>query len=149
MVTSVSNIQINRPPAEVFEFITDPGKALIWHLETVGIEGRRGMPAGSTGQIITRVMGQDIVSSFEVVENDGKSLTVARSTQGPLRFETKQIVIPLADGQSLVRIETRIDAGAIFRLAEPVVESLLRTSIDADLQTLKVVLENHISATPR
>jgi hypothetical protein len=139
-------MQTGRPPVEVFEFITDPSKVLVWHSETIGIEGSKGMPVGSTGQVITRVMGQDVVSRFEVVENDGKSITVARSTQGPLRFETKQIVLPKAAGQSLVWIETRIDAGAIFRLAEPVVESLLRTSIEADLHTLKVVLENQLIA---
>ena len=144
MVTSVSSIQIKRPAEEVFEFITDPGKARVWHIETVGIEGAKGMPVGSTGVVITRVMGQDVESRFEVVENDGKSVTVARSIQGPLKFETKQIVLPVAGGGVVVRIETRIDAGMIFRLAEPVVETLLRTSIEADLHTLKAVLENQI-----
>src|SRR6266567_1784284 len=118
MVKTFSHTQIKRPASEVFEFITDPAKALMWHLEILKIDGLKGMPAGSVGTMGTVVIGRRVTSRYGVVENDGVSFTRTRSAQGPLRFETEQRVVS-SGGSVTVSIQTRIDAGTIFRLAEP------------------------------
>jgi hypothetical protein len=144
MVKSVSEIEISCPAHEVFEFISDPAKARVWHTEILEIDGVTGMPEGSTGTMVTMVVGREIKSRYIVVENDGSKLTRVRSTQGPLNFETAQMVTRLGPRLTRVRIETRIDAGSIFRLAEPALESVTRGRINADLLTLKAVLESDL-----
>src|SRR6201995_1144894 len=92
MVTSVSRIQILCPPEVVFEFITGPANAKVWHLEIEEIDGPKGLPKGSTGRMVTRIMGQVVQSRYEVIDNDGKTFTRVKSTQGPIRFETTQTI---------------------------------------------------------
>ena len=144
MIRTRVQIKIGRPPAEVFRFITDPKNATLWQSAVAEVEAQPGLPAGSSGTVVTQALGQRVTSKFQVLENDGHSFYHARSSQGPVQFNTTQLVEPDGDAGSKVTIETKIDAGMIFRLAETALESIARARFEGDLQTLKTILENDL-----
>jgi carbon monoxide dehydrogenase subunit G len=141
MIRTQSQVAIAKPPEEVFEFITDPSKSLLWQSTLVEVTGNPGLPIGSTGVIVSNVLGQRVTSRFTVIENDGRSYFHAKSSQGPLEFHTHVSVRPNRIG-TMVVYETTIDAGRVYRLAETALQSIAKARFDADLTTLKAVLED-------
>jgi hypothetical protein len=140
MIRTRVQIKIDQPPAVVFEFVTDPTKATLWQSAVAEVEAPPGLPAGSKGRVVTQVLGQRVTSRFQVLDNDGRSYYRAISTQGPVEFQNVTRVERWGEG-SKVTIETRIDAGMVFRLAETALESIAHTRFEADLHTLKTILE--------
>jgi carbon monoxide dehydrogenase subunit G len=140
MIRTLTQIEIAKPPKEVFAFLVDPSKSLLWQSTLVEIQGEPGLPAGSSGHFVSHVLGQRVTSRFTIIENDGYSYYYAKSSQGPLAFHTRVQVQP-AQQASTVIYETTIDAGHVYRLAETALESIAKTRFQADLETLKVVLE--------
>jgi hypothetical protein len=141
MVHTHVEIKIARPVAEVFKYITTPEKMLQWQSTLVDFEAEPGLPVGSTGMAVTQVLGQRIISRFEVLENDGRGIYRVKSRQGPLQYSTTQQVVAVPEG-SLVIHESIIDAGTVFKLAEGALESIAKAHFESDLTTLKALLEN-------
>lgn len=126
----------------VFAFVCDPVKAPVWHTGVSKFEATPGLPAGSQGELTMTIMGRVLRSTFVMVENDGHGMTKSRSSQGPIGYETTQLVEPLPAGTTRVRVLTRIDAGMVFKLAEPALESIANYYMEMDLKTLKTILES-------
>lgn len=141
MIITICHIDIARPAAETFAFMTDPDRATFWHTGVLEFKAEPGMPVGSHGHLVMTVMGQKMTTTFTILENDGKTITRARSNQGPIRYETTQTVGSLSRKSCRVSVRTTIDAGFVFKLAEPALESIANLYLDADLQTLKATLE--------
>jgi len=141
MVATHTSVDIERPAAEVFAFVTNPSNARLWQAGLLSVTGTPGMPVGSTGDIVMSVMGRTLTMKYEVLENDGKQFARSRSRQGPIQFETQQHVQPLPGGRARFIVETRIDAGQVFRLAESALESIAVARMEADMATLKGLLE--------
>lgn len=141
MITTKVQIEINRPAQDVFNFIIEPSNAVLWQLTTAEVTGEPGAPAGSVGQVVTQVFGQRLTSRYEILENDGRGYLHAKSSQGPLRFDTMQRVVPTKRGCQVI-LATSIDAGTVFKLAETALESIARARFESDLKTLKALMEN-------
>lgn len=139
----VSKVQkiIKRPPEEVFDYITDPAKSVLWQSSVAEIQASPGLTKGSSGMVVMGLFGRRMVSRFEVIENDGHSYYRARSTQGPIEYDSTQRVDPVPEG-SQVSFVTKIDAGTVFRLAETALQAIAKARFEADLETLKALLEN-------
>ncbi|HUD11749.1 MAG TPA: SRPBCC family protein [Candidatus Saccharimonadia bacterium] len=141
MITTSSVVAIKRPSREVFAFVCDPARAPQWHTGVTHFRATNGLPAGSEGELTMVIMGRQLHSTFVILENDGTETTKSRSVQGPIRYETTQRVESVSSSSCRVSIHTRIDAGTVFMLAEPALESIARYYADMDLQTLKTILE--------
>lgn len=144
MVTTLTKVEIERPAAEVFAFVTNPDNARLWQAGLLEVTGTPGMPAGSTGEIVMLVMGRQLKMKYEVLENDGREFSRSKSRQGPIQFETQQRVQRLRANRSRLVVETKIDAGHVFRLAESALEAIAIARMEADMAALKAVLEAQI-----
>jgi uncharacterized protein YndB with AHSA1/START domain len=128
-------VDIDRPPAEVFAFLSD--------FEN-NPRFQRGMrrctwtsPAphgvGSTYDQVAHFLGKDIVSSFEVVEwEPGRRVKIA-STSGPFPIQETRIVEP-RDGGARVTAVVEGDASGFFRLAAPLQRFMVERSVRRDYQ---------------
>jgi hypothetical protein len=141
MVRTRVSITIARPPQQVFPYFIDPAKMLLWQSSLVDLQAEPGLPVGSTGMAVTQILGQRMLSRFEVLENDGRGFYAAKSAQGPLQYRTTQTVEAIAGGSRVTNV-TDIDAGTIFKLAEGALESIARARFESDLKTLKALLES-------
>jgi carbon monoxide dehydrogenase subunit G len=142
MILTTSQIEITLPRQQVFNFIVDPSKSTLWHAGVIDISADRSMAENSSGEITMQILGRRIESRFSVLENDGIGFTKVHSNHGPITYETTQILEELAPRLTRVTIQTKIDAGTVFRLAEPALESIANSMMESDLKTLKAVLES-------
>jgi Polyketide cyclase / dehydrase and lipid transport len=125
----------------VFEYITDPSHTPIWHVDILEDTGSAGMPAGSRGTLRMLVLGQQAKAEYQIDSNDGKGRLQARSTRGPLRFETTLYVQPIEAGSCRLTMITKVETSAVFRLAEAALESIVGAHAAGDLERLKQAME--------
>ncbi|HUD11516.1 MAG TPA: SRPBCC family protein [Candidatus Saccharimonadia bacterium] len=142
MIITSSQIDIAVPREQVFEFMVDPAKFKLWHANVLEVTTTSGMDTGSTGAMEMQILGRRIESSFKIEENDGVGLTRVHSSHGPLKYWTTQVLEQKSPQLTRVNIYIKIDAGSVFMLAEPALESIANSTMESDLKTLKAVLED-------
>lgn len=142
MITSRLSIAIQRPLAEVYDFLMEPKNYLLWMSGVKRIEATDGMTIGSLLTFIASGLGRTIKSQAIVTANDGRSMLQAVSRQGPLTFDSRyQLVARDATTTELTLINT-IETGTLFRLAESALQSISDARYGADLETLRQLLEH-------
>jgi hypothetical protein len=144
MVTTSYSIDIDVPVARLFAYTNDPSKMPEWS-NVLGCEGEPGMPAGSIVTVETQFLGRRSVFKVEMIENDGRSLTKARTIRGPVKFETMHQFEELRPKSSRLKTTVKIEVGTVYKLAEPALESITHTIIEGDSKMLKAILENGLA----
>jgi uncharacterized membrane protein len=143
-VIAVSHsIEIDRPAAEVFAFVSDFPTNPKWQRGQRSCRWTSDPPlrVGSTYEQHARFLGKDMVNSFEVLEvAPGRRVKFA-STGGSFPLAITRTVEPL--GESRARFSEHVDGepGGFFRIAEPLLRPLVKQSIKRDFPRLKALLE--------
>jgi carbon monoxide dehydrogenase subunit G len=139
-----SGVDVARPPAEVFAYISNFEHNPEWQGGMVDARFTTKGPlrVGSRYDQVAKFMGKRIDSSFEVVEYEPDRLVKATTTSSsfPITFTRK--VEPAGDGTRVTAI-VEGDASGFFRLAEPLMRRKVQKSIDADYENLKRILEDN------
>lgn len=143
MVTTSHSVTVDLPKAEVFAFLSDPQKYLLWQSDVVKIEATKGMQEGSVITFTSVGLGRTFELEAKITENNGTDHIEAVSTRGPLTFISKYDLIA-TDGGTQVHLFNDIRTHGIFNLAAGVLQSIGETKYQADLQRLKIVLENKV-----
>ena len=141
MISVFVTEEIGRPRGEVFDFVNDPSKVPLWQPSVISAEGIPGMPEGSEIVFDTQFLGRRSKMVIVIVENDGKSLTRSRSVRGPVKFETIYAFKEISPERTRVEVRVQIDAGMVYKLAEPALQSISRTIVESDLKLAKAILE--------
>ena len=138
------NVVIERPIEEVFAFVTDPNNDSLWQSRTLETEqtSEGAVDVGTTWRNISKFLGRRIDTTMEVTENEPPRRQCVRVTSGPIPGEGCYLFEPAEDGGS-TRFTQNLEAevGGFFRLAEPLVARAIRRQFEADMATLKDVLE--------
>jgi uncharacterized protein YndB with AHSA1/START domain len=142
----VSTIEIARPPAEVFEYVTDPSRLAEWQESVVSsrTEGT-GPPGVGTRASVTRRVGPiERAMTAELAQLTPPSSWAVRGVDGPVRGNVKGTIVPLDDGaRSRVTIELELVGYGIGKLLVPlVVRSQARKEMPTNLRNLKERLES-------
>ena len=132
--------EIRRPVEEVFAYLTDPAKAPEWRS---GLECRADPPGpirvGSKIHTVLRFLGRRIEGTAEVTElvQDKK---LVQKTNSPFPLELTCLAEPTADGTK-VTLEAVGEPGGFFKVAESVLVRVVKKQGQAELKTLKELLE--------
>ena len=133
--------EINRPVEEVFAYSTDPAKTPEWKSSV--LESRAEPPGpirvGSKIHTVARIFGRRIESITEVTELVPNKKLVQK-TNSPFPFEMTYLAEPTATGTK-VAVEAVAKPGGFFKLAEPVLGRLAKKQGQAELDTMKAMLE--------
>ena len=146
MTSIVSNVEISRPPEEVFAYVTDPSRFAEWQRDAADgrIEGD-GPPTEGTRYTTTRRIGGIVPkkTTSEITQIDPPKSWAAHGTGGPVRETVKYTVEPLDDhARSRVRIELDFDGHGIGKLLVPLVVSRqARKEMPINCRKLKERLE--------
>lgn len=136
-------MEVRRPPAEVFAFISNFENNPKWQSGMVEArftsEGPLGL--GSTYAQVAKFLGRRVESTFEVIAYQPNRMVKATSTSGSFPITFTRIVEPLADGAKVSAI-VEGDASGFFKLAEPILARMVHRSIEADYANLKAILES-------
>ena len=133
---------IDRPPQEVFDFMTDPATQSQWQSGTKSAkwvsEGPVGV--GSVYQGVTALLGREMTLDAEITQWDPPNMWGLKANSGPMHIEGTMAFEP-KDGGTLVIQDFQGELGGLFNIAEGLAVKQLEKQVASDGQTLKKILE--------
>ena len=96
----VSTIEVARPPAEVFAYVTDPSRFAEWQDDVVSVrmEGARPPTVGSRFTTTRRIGRVERTMTQEITEINPPRSWAVHGIDGPIRPSANITVEPLDDG---------------------------------------------------
>ena len=142
MIQVTVNIQIDRPPAEVFAYIANFENNPKWQSGMVSARFTSTGPlsSGSTYEQEARFLGRPVFSSFEVIAYEPGQCIKITTVSGSFPITVTRSVQPNGSGSDVTAV-IEGDASGFFRLAEPLLEAFVRRSVEGDYRRLKTLLE--------
>ena len=137
-----ATVLINRPLAEVFNFVADPGKFPLWQPFVIAAEitSKGSIAVGATYSYSFKAMGQVIETSGVITEYQPFSRFSYKSTSGPFlinggyRFVAKDRFVEVTAYGSA-------ETEGYFAIANAMIGLVLGRQLNTMLQTLKETLE--------
>lgn len=138
-------VRIDRPPAEVFSYLTDVEKLPEWQSSAVEAcaEGEMGM--GTQIREIRNFLGRRAESTLEVIEYEPGRKFSLRVLTGPLPFEVRHELSPENGGTRLDWV-AEADTSRFPKLAVRMMAGTAERQFKADLERLKRMLEGGAQA---
>jgi uncharacterized protein YndB with AHSA1/START domain len=140
----VCEVNVARPPDEVFRYVTDPSRFGEWQESVVSahIEGD-GQAIGARCIMTRRIGGKDRTSTSEITQLSPPRTWAIHGIDGPIRADVSVTVDPRQDGsQSHVAIQLDFRGYGIGKLIVPVMLPEARKETLQSCQKLKSVLES-------
>jgi uncharacterized membrane protein len=138
------SVVIHRPVEEVFTFVTDPNNDSLWQSTTLETEQTSEGPVdvGTTLRSTAKFLGRRIEMTMEVTENDPPHRQCLRITSGPIPGDGCYLFEATDGGSTRFTQTLEAEVGGFFRLAEPLVGRAISRQTEADMATLKDLLES-------
>ena len=143
MIVTRVTVQIDRPPAAVFAFVSDPAHFPQW-AGTLVKESRQTSPGpvgvGTTFTQVNRLLGRRFTSEMRVVTYEPARRFDYETTAGPIRFAGHYTFAPVAGGTRFTSVDESQPAGWL-RYLQPLLQPFAQRQITANLHKLKAVIE--------
>jgi uncharacterized protein YndB with AHSA1/START domain len=138
-------VYVDKPPAEVFNFLADPDRMPEWQSSLFEVKGKKGMAGNNKLQKGAKVndrrnvLGKEIDSEWEVAEIDEPKRLVLRLTAGLANWETTYTLSPLDNGTYLAA-DGNGDLGDV-PMSSVAAHRTCQRMFEDDLTTLSDILE--------
>jgi carbon monoxide dehydrogenase subunit G len=138
-------IVIDRPPEDVFAFVTAPENDREWVSTAVERQREKEGPivVGSRIRAVDKFLGRRIESTLEVTEHEPNTRSAIR-LEGPISANGTYLLQP-EDGRTRFRwvLDAEAGLGGLYlgRVTDPLVTFIFRRRIRSDLRRLKDALE--------
>jgi uncharacterized membrane protein len=152
MVDVTTEIEIDRPVAEVAAYAADPSNAPEWYENIRAVEWRTDTPlrVGSVVGFEARFLGRTLAYDYEIVELEPSRRLVMRTAEGPFPMETTYEWTPTADGsRTHMTLRNRGEPAGFSKLVAPMMAPAMRRANAKDLANLKAILETPEGQRPR
>jgi carbon monoxide dehydrogenase subunit G len=135
-------IDIARPPRDVFDFLTKPSNMPVYITPATAVHrhGRGKFGVGSAATVEITFMGVTFRQDALCTVYRRPHSFAARSKGGRVHFEG-QFELQAVKAGTHLRGRGRADLGGIIRLAAPVLRAIVRRQVESDLRRLKSRLE--------
>jgi ligand-binding SRPBCC domain-containing protein len=136
-------VEIDRPPDEVFAFVSDLENDPRWRREWVDAKRTSVGPigVGTTSSLFARFLGRRTEAVYEITEYDSGRAVRWKTVRGPLPLMFWRSVERSGEG-TLVTMGYAGDFSGLLGLVRPLLASLGRRALSGDLPTLKHLLES-------
>ncbi len=134
---------VERPPAEVFAYLSDPANLPTWQGSVVETrkESDGETAVGSRFTEVRSLLGRKIESQLEVTEYEpGKTFSL-RVVSGPVRMTVRHLLEPAPGGATRIRVLGEGDPGGVVRMPGPILARAVKKQAQGDFATLKRLLE--------
>ena len=140
MIDFTLESHIGQPPAEVFDYVSDPERLASWQTNTVSAVPDGPMRLGTRLREVHRTPGgKELESVVEVAEFEPGRVFALRVVEGtPVHL---RITLDPAEGGTRLRFRAHGQLTGAMRLLQPVIGRVLRRQFSEQLATLKRVLE--------
>ena len=143
MIEISAQVEIARSPEAIFDFLADMSNNPTWQkgMQECRWTSEPPLRLGSTYDQVARFLGKVIVSSFVVTEFEPGHRIRIQTASGTMPIDVTREVIAIADGRSSVSAIVRGDPTGVFRLATPLMRSMVQRSVTRDYRRLRELLE--------
>lgn len=143
MIEVTSELPVDRPTGEVFDFIADAENNPTWQdgMKSCRWTSDGPIGVGSTYEQHAAFLGKSIDSTFEVVAFEpGRSITIT-TLASTFPITVTRSVEPRGEDRCIVRARVQGDPSGVFRLAAPLMKRMVQRSVRGDYRRLKELLE--------
>jgi uncharacterized membrane protein len=143
-----TEIEIDRPRAEVAAYAADPDNAPTWYENIRAVEWRSPKPlsVGTRIAFTAAFLGRELVYTYEVEELVPGERLVMRTAEGPFPMETTYTWQDNGSGGTSMTLRNRGEPSGFAKAGAPVMSAAMRRANRKDLRRLKQLLETQ--ATP-
>jgi len=141
-VDVVTEIEIERPRADVAAYAADPDNAPEWYDNIDSVEWKTEKPVrdGSRVAFAARFLGRQLAYTYEVRELVPDERLVMSTSEGPFPMETTYEWSDAAAGTRMT-LRNRGEPAGFVKVAGPLVAGAMRRANRKDLARLKHLLE--------
>lgn len=142
-VDVLTEIVIDRAPADVAAYAGDPSNAPSWYVNIRSVEWQSAPPiaVGSRLAFVAQFLGRRLAYTYEVVELEPGRRLVMRTAEGPFPMETTYTWEPESPGRTRMTLRNRGEPAGFSKVVAPLMERAMRRANQKDLAKLKKVLE--------
>jgi uncharacterized protein YndB with AHSA1/START domain len=146
-VDVLSEVLIDRPPAEVAAYAGDPDKAPEWYVNIKSVEWKtpRPLAVGTRLAFVAEFLGRRLRYTYEIIDLVPGARLVMRTAEGPFPMETTYVWQSAGAGQTLMTLRNRGEPSGFSRLFAPFMAAAMRRANRKDLARLKALLERRAS----
>jgi uncharacterized membrane protein len=138
-----TQIEIQRPRADVAAYASDPDNAPEWYenIERVEWESPKPLAIGSRIAFVARFLGRTLEYTYEITELLAGERLVMSTAQGPFPMETTYTWRDTSSGGTHMTLRNRGRPAGFSKLMSPLMASAVRRANRKDLARLKRILE--------
>lgn len=142
-VDVVTEIEIERPRADVAAFAADPDNATAWHAGIKSVQWQTPKPAveGSRIEFTTRFLGRTLEYTYEVIAVEPGERFVMRTDNGRVPMETAYTWEDCGVGRTRMTLRNRGMPSGFSKIAAPAIARAMQRADLKDLERLKALLE--------
>jgi uncharacterized protein YndB with AHSA1/START domain len=142
MIQVEKSVLIDKPLAEVFDFVTNNDNSTKWQggVEAVIPDGPPNV-VGSRYTEVRKFMGQEMRSTLEITGFEPNARWAAKVIKGPVPYEVTATFEDASGGGTKMTTRVEGEPKGFFKIAEGMVKGQLEKSIEEDGQRLKKILE--------
>ncbi len=136
-----TSVRIEKAVDEVFDYVSDPRNFPRWNsaVKAVSVTSGQGDP-GSTYLMERELPGGRAENELEILDHDRPTEFAVRTTSGPTPFVYCYRFDP--DGPTtVVHLAAEVELSGIARALGPLGTRLVKRGVDANLATLRQILE--------
>jgi uncharacterized membrane protein len=147
LVDVLTEVVIDRQPAQVAAFAGDPTNAPRWYrnIKSVQWVTQPPMGVGSKLDFVAQFLGRRLAYTYEVTELVPGQRLVMRTPQGPFPMETTYTWDTDAAGKTRMSLRNRGEPSGFSIFAARMMASAMRRANKKDLRRLKALLEREPS----
>ena len=141
-VDVTTEVEIDRPRAEVAAYATDPNNATTWYANITSVTWRTPPPlaVGSELDFVAQFLGRELSYTYRVLEHVPEERFVMSTAEGPFPMETTYEWSDTTSGTRMT-LRNQGSPSGFGKVAAPAVAAAMRRANRKDLARLKTVLE--------
>jgi uncharacterized protein YndB with AHSA1/START domain len=142
-VDVTTEIEIDRPRAEVAAFASDPDHTTQWYRNITSVAWRTPRPArvGSRITFQARFLGRRLSYTYEIRELVPGERLVMSTSEGPFPMETTYTWQDTPNGGTRMTLRNRGEPSGFAKAAGPPMAAAIRRANRSDLRALRTILE--------
>lgn len=150
-VDVLTEIEIDRPRAEVAAFAAAPENAPQWYTNIESVEWKTEPPVSVGGCVafVARFLGRRLAYTYEVKTLLPGELLVMATREGPFPMETTYTWTDTARGGTHMTLRNRGEPSGFSKIRGPVMVAAMRRANRKDLAKLKQILESTPPTMPQ
>jgi carbon monoxide dehydrogenase subunit G len=151
MARTEHTVVVERPPDEVFAFLTDLSSVPEWQSGAVEVrqpesEVGGGVGVGTKYVEVLKFLGRQFEATIEVTEYEPGRRFSIKTLSRPIPFQVQHTLEPSNGGGTKLHVTLEGEPGGLFKIAEPLVMRNAQRQVASDFATLKRLVETRTPA---